>query len=163
VNRPDRPSVVTACALGLVIAFGLLMHGCTHRADGSLALTPGAEQGLLDGELVLCEAALGALDPAAAPVACPGSEALLKVALDRVTALAAAAPGARTGSAAQALSSPATHPLVRTRHGYALFAGRHQIGATPDPVVARLCHSPQVQAALRPLPPSWLPVDGGAL
>lgn len=166
--RPfDAPGIARHMLLGAIFgaALGLAQVGAGCTASGQL--TPAAESGILAGELAICEGATAALLPSAT-FACPGSEAMLKLALDKVTATTPAPDaGSATGQAAAAVVAAApTHPTLRTRRGYAVWHGTTCLGYVPLAATARAIHTPAVQAYLTsvaPLPPRVLPlVDAGA-
>lgn len=132
---------VFAVSLGALFGCAVAnLSACVSTPAGQ-RLTPGAEQGIVAGELVLCDAVLGALDPAALP-ACPGQSALLKAALDKVTALPDA--GATFQSAA-----PLAFPIVFVPgRGYAVFHHSTHLGYVPTRAQAVAIASPQIQLFL---------------
>ena len=151
MNTPHR--LLALAAVALACAAPWLSLSCTHRADGSLALTTGAEQGFLTAELDLCDALVplgavalpqpvGGAVAVLGPTACQGSEQALKSALDKVTALPAPDGGVFQSAA------PLAFPIIRTARGYPVWHHSAHLGYVPTRAQAVAIASPQIQLFL---------------
>ncbi len=161
MNLPRLFLVLVALLASLATA----VAGCTSSGQ----LLPAAESAIDGAELALCDAALPAVAASTAqpeiaaltPVACPGSEAMLKLALDHVTAAApaavagadAGAPTVATVAARVAAKIASTHPLVKTSRGYAVWLGTRCLGYVPSAQTASAVHTPAAQAYLASVAP----------